>query len=215
MLHIHIFTFNVFQENTYIIWNDAREAIIIDPGCYSTSERKEVQNFLEEKQLKLTAVWCTHGHIDHIFGVEFLVNTYQVPFYAHRIAWQEMQSSLQYGGVYGTPISKIIPPTHYLEGGDTVTLGEISFKVLFTPGHSPGSISFYQAENQCVFAGDVLFQSGVGRWDLPGGNYDILLQSIVMQLLPLPESTIVYAGHGDTTTIGEEKRTNPYILSYT
>ena len=136
------------------------------------------------------------------------------PFLAHELIVPEITVAKNYGAMYGFVIAEDVFPTQFIDAGDTVKFGNTTFSVLYTPGHARSHLSFYEAERKSVFSGDVLFDSGVGRWDFPGGDFDILMQSIFNELLTLPEETTVYCGHGNETTIGREKRLNPYVKSY-
>lgn len=214
MLQIKVFTFSLFSENTYILIDENQDCVVIDPGCYAESEKQLLLRFLTENKLQLKAVWLTHGHVDHIFGLDFLKKQFNMPIIGHSLAKIEIERSLQYAAMYGTPMSSCPPPDSFVSEGDTLTLGANTFSVLFTPGHSPGSISFYCEKENLLVSGDVLFQDSVGRWDLPGGNFETLMQSITNKLLPLPDDTTVYSGHGASTKLGREKQRNPYILQY-
>lgn len=214
MIQIQHFVFNDFLENTYLLWDETGECVIIDPGCYTASERDEVVQFVNGNGLRVVSLLNTHCHIDHVFGNKWVKETYQVPLLAHKNEVAVLNTLQQVGNLYGFFIDASPAPDSFLEEGDEVTFGSSSLKVFFTPGHSPGSISFYSAEARFVISGDVLFQSSIGRTDLPGGSYQVLMESIFSRLLILPDEVKVYSGHGPATTIGEEKRTNPFVLEY-
>lgn len=211
MLHIHTFTFNPFQENTYILWDETQKAVIIDPGCYTENERKTLTQFIAEKKLLVVKVLNTHGHIDHVLGNDFVMKHYKVGLATHKIVEQEILSVPNYAQMYGFEMEMCDAPDMYLAEGDVFNFGESYLEILFTPGHSPGHISFFHRESNQLFSGDVLFQGSIGRTDLPGGNYKTLIESIVNKLFPLGDAVKVYSGHGETTTIGEEKRYNPFL----
>lgn len=213
-IHIQSFTFNAFQENTYVLSDDEKNCVIIDPGCYERHEQNELADYISSNQLNPLALLNTHGHIDHVLGNEWVKRTYGVDHYMHIDDLITMRSVESYAHVYGferyEPASE---PSHILQGGEQLTFGAIVLDCLFTPGHSPGHVVFYNAENGFVINGDVLFNGSFGRVDLPGGDLEMLKQSIFEIMFKLPEETTVYCGHGPATTIGQEKRTN-YILQF-
>lgn len=213
-MFIKVFTFSIFGENTYILSDENADCVIIDPGCYTTSERQKIVQYLETNQLTIKAIWLTHGHIDHISGLDFLKKKYNAPIYAHPKVKEEIRYSLQYGAMYGMELTACPEPDFWIEEGDVLHFGTRSFSVLYTPGHSPGSVSLYCKQEKCVIVGDVIFQDSVGRWDLPGGNFDTLMQSIIQKIYPLPDETKIYSGHGISTSVGGEKLTNLYVLEY-
>lgn len=211
-LHIDVFTFNAFQENTYIVSDDQKNCVIIDPGCYGSEEEQELLQFIQKKELKPLALLNTHAHIDHVLGNSFVKETFTIDFYLHGEDLNTLNSVSSYAHVYGFQGYKLSPqPTHLLKGGEKLVFGEIELDVFFTPGHAPGHVVFYNAENKFVINGDVLFRGSYGRVDLPGGSMEILKKSIAEVMFQLPDDTVVYCGHGPSTTIGTEKRSN-YIL---
>ncbi len=211
MITIQSFTFNPFQENTYVLYNEQKEAIIIDPGCYIREEENELNSFIVDKQLNPTQLINTHTHIDHVLGNAFVQHKFQLLPLMHKAELPVLRAIPAYAPNYGIKYQPSAEPESFLEEGDIVKLGEDELMVLFTPGHSPGSISFYSKVQQFVISGDVLFYRSIGRTDLTGGNYDVLIDSINTKLMTLPDDTIVYSGHGGTTTIGAEKMYNPFI----
>lgn len=214
MLHIHCFTFNPFAENTYVVWDETAACVVIDPGCFNREERNELAAFLKAKSLSLSMVLNTHCHIDHVFGNDWMVKTFQVPLAAHKGDLANLQGSSAYAQMTGLPFDPSPMPTVWIEPGKDIRFGNTVFEVLFTPGHAPGHVSFYHRGSGTLFSGDVLFEGSIGRTDLPGGNYLTLMRSIFDVLLPLPEETVVWPGHGDHTTLGAEKRSNPFILEF-
>jgi hydroxyacylglutathione hydrolase len=210
MLTIKSFTFNGFQENTYLVYDETKEAVIIDPGCYSTSEIAEVDSFIAEAGLKLTYLLNTHCHIDHVLGNNHIKEKYKVPFLIHQKDLPVLQSVKSYCSKYGFPLYHEALPDQFLEEGDTVTFGNSALSVLFLPGHAPGHIGFYNSDQKLLIAGDVLFNGSIGRTDLPGGNFDTLIQSIHEKIFTLPDDVTIYAGHGLSTTVGKEKVSNPF-----
>ncbi|MBX2907777.1 MAG: MBL fold metallo-hydrolase [Taibaiella sp.] len=211
MLNVHFFTFNAFQENTYVISNHKNECWIVDPGMYEERELEEFISFLEQKQLTPKAIINTHAHLDHIFGVQALKEKYNIPFQIHALEQPVLDRGKDTAAMFGFDFGNVPIADAYTPHDKALTLGEDELKVLLTPGHSPGSISFYHAAGNWVIAGDVLFNGSIGRTDLPGGDFDTLINSISTQLYALPDNTTVLSGHGDPTTIGEEKRHNPFV----
>lgn len=211
MFEIKYFTVNPLQENTYVLINDKKECIIIDPGFYYQNEREEFLQFIQENGLTVTRLLNTHCHLDHIFANNLVTKTFGVGLEIHQKDQVVLDRSPQSGIMYNLPFEPSPMPKSYLEEGDKVMLGDDVLEVLLTPGHSPGSISFYCAAQQFVIAGDVLFRQSVGRSDFPGGNFETLARSIREKLYNLPDEVVVYPGHGPSTTIGFEKRHNPFV----
>jgi len=211
MLTVQRFTFNPVQENTYVVYNEKGQCCIIDPGCYFASEEKELQDFVAQNALEPVLLLNTHCHLDHIFGNRFVHKTFNLVLHLS----EQEKAVLEYGPISGQmwqlPFDNYDAELKFVKEGDMIQLGEDELHVLFTPGHSPGHLSFYSKENKFVISGDVLFEGSVGRTDLPGGDFTILEESILTKLYTLPEDTIVYPGHGDTTTIGDEMKTNPFV----
>jgi hydroxyacylglutathione hydrolase len=211
-MKIKSFTFNPFQENTYVVYDDTKECIIIDPGCYTDKERDELRRFITSEGLKPVKLINTHCHIDHVLGNKFTSELWDLELYMHKEDLPLLENAGNIGKMYGFEDYEGSPyPKHFLAQDDTLTFGESSFKILFTPGHAPGHICLYSKENNLLIAGDVLFNRSIGRTDLPGGDYNTLIKSIKTKLLPLDENTIVYCGHGPSTSIGKEKMNNPFL----
>ncbi len=211
MIQVVTFTFNPVQENTYVLANEKRQALIIDPGCYFTAEERTLQNHLEENNFTPVQLLNTHCHFDHVFGNHFVSRQYGLELMIHPNEEPLLQFAPASVAGYGLSFTNYTGSLHYLNAGDIVRLGDDELKILFTPGHSPGSISLYCEAQQFVIGGDVLFREGVGRTDLPGASAEQLLQSIRTQLYTLPDETIVYPGHGEPTTIRYEKKHNPFV----
>lgn len=205
------FTFNAFSENTYVLHDETLECVIIDPGCYEKKEQAVLTDFIRDNKLKVVQLLNTHCHIDHVFGNQFIIDTYRVPFLIHQADLATLQAVPVYAPSYGFPLYNPATPTGFLAEGDTVRFGNTDLKVLFTPGHAPGHVVFYHEASQTCLGGDVLFQRSIGRTDLPGGNHQTLLDSIRTKLFTLPDAVTVYPGHGPSTTIGEEKKYNPFL----
>jgi hydroxyacylglutathione hydrolase len=207
------FECNPFQENTYLITDKTGLCAIVDPGCYTREEQASVQDYISKNNLKPALLLNTHCHIDHVLGNYFIHDTYQLPLHMHRGELPVLHAVETYAESMGIRYKASPEPEVFLEPGDVVTLGDTKLRVLFTPGHSPASICFYNQADGYLIGGDVLFLDSIGRYDLPGGNLDTLLQSIREQLFTLPDETIVYPGHGPHTTIGREKKYNPFLRS--
>lgn len=212
MIQIQSFTFNGFQENTYILFDDTKECIIVDPGCYESHEQKTLADFIAEKGLKPVKLINTHCHIDHVLGNCFVANKWNLDLAMHELDIPTLKSVKDYCTVYGFHNYEESPlPTHFLKEGEKVTFGESELDILFTPGHAPGHIVLHSKEQAFIIGGDVLFQMSIGRTDLPGGNFDTLISSIKEKLLTLDDNTTVYCGHGPSTNIGFEKANNPFL----
>lgn len=211
MLTVQPFIFNPVQENTYVVYNEKGQCCIIDPGCYFASEEKELKNFIEQNHLQPVYLLNTHCHLDHIFGNRFIQKTYGLILHLHKLEKPVLELGPTSGQLWQLPFDNYDGELKFIDEKDVIKLGDDELHILFTPGHSPGSISFYSRENKFVISGDVLFQGSVGRTDLPGGDFKILEESIKTKLYPLPKDVIVYSGHGETTTIGDEMKTNPFV----
>jgi glyoxylase-like metal-dependent hydrolase (beta-lactamase superfamily II) len=214
MISVQKFSFNGFQENTYIVFDQQKNCVVIDPGCYERHEEQELLSFIQDNDLKPLALLNTHAHIDHVLGNQFVLETFSIPFYLHENDLNTLNSVENYAHLYGFGAYKKSPnPTHFPSDGDELVFGSIKFKVNYTPGHAPGHVVFYNEENNFVINGDVLFNGSFGRVDLPGGDLETLKNSIFNVMFKLPDETLVYCGHGSETTIGKEKRSN-YILQF-
>jgi glyoxylase-like metal-dependent hydrolase (beta-lactamase superfamily II) len=211
MIKVKVFTFSPIQENTYVLYNQQNEAIIIDPGCYFTAEQEQLYQFLASNTLKPVQLLNTHCHLDHVFGNKWVYDTYKTPLYIHPEEEAMLKMAPLSGEKWGLPFVNYNGPINYLYPGDTILLGNDALKVIFAPGHSPASICFYSEFDNFLIGGDVLFRESIGRTDLPGGNHELLLKSIRENLFCLPNDVKVYPGHGLTTTIGHEKRHNPFL----
>lgn len=210
---IQKFTFNAFQENTYIIHDDTC-CVIIDPGCYDQHEKTQLADYITSNGLKPSALLLTHSHIDHVLGCQYVLETFDIDFYTHQLDLETLKSVESYAHLYGFPgYNPPRIPTKLLKGGEILSFGNIELHVLFTPGHAPGHVVYYNSKEKFVINGDVLFAGSFGRVDLPGGNLETLKHTIHTVMFELPEETTVYCGHGPETTIATEKRSN-YILSF-
>jgi glyoxylase-like metal-dependent hydrolase (beta-lactamase superfamily II) len=209
---IKTFTFNPFQENTYILHDETREAVIIDAGCFNDGERRLLKNYFEENKLTLKRLINTHLHLDHQFGNRFVYNAFGIAPEAGQEDEFLLQNVAAQARAFGLPVNEEAQAlASYITEDQEIKFGNSTLKAIHVPGHSPGSMAFYSEKDAVLFAGDVLFQGSIGRTDLVKGDYATLITSITKKLLPLPDSTVVYCGHGPTTTIGNEKNNNPYL----
>lgn len=211
MINIQPFTFNPFQENTYLLFDETLACAIIDPGCSNATERKTLQDFISTNKLKPVKLLNTHAHIDHILGNKFVADTYQLDLEMNEKDMQTLASGTVSAAIFAIEYDESPQPKVFLNEGDLVTFGNTDLEIVFTPGHSMGSICFYNRAHKFIIGGDVLFYQSIGRTDLPGGNHEQLLTSIRTKLFTLPDDFIVYPGHGPTTTIGFEKLNNPFL----
>lgn len=211
MIEIKSFVFSPFSENTYVLYDETREALIIDPGCYEPGEYEELNGFIKAQGLKPTGIVNTHAHIDHVLGVEKLKATYGIPFALHKLDEPLLRAVRTYAPNYGFPVFSEPEVERWLKEGETVEFGNSVLGILFVPGHAPGHVAFVHHDQKFVIGGDVLFRQSIGRTDLPGGNMATLLNSIRTQLFTLPDDYTVYAGHMQPTTIGFEKKHNPFL----
>jgi glyoxylase-like metal-dependent hydrolase (beta-lactamase superfamily II) len=211
MIKVDTFTLNPFEENTYVLSNEKGDAIIIDPGCYFSAEQETIKSFIDEGGLHPVQLVNTHCHLDHVFGNKWVAATWKLELYLHPLEEKMLEMAPVSGAKYGVHFDNYKGPLHFIEAGDEIRLGNDLLEVLLAPGHSPGSICFYCREQGFVIAGDVLFHESIGRSDLPFGNHEQLLNSIRTQLFTLPDETVIYPGHGPSTTIGHEKRHNPFL----
>ncbi|HEY1019122.1 MAG TPA: MBL fold metallo-hydrolase [Sediminibacterium sp.] len=211
MIKVRVFTFSPVQENTYVLYNEQNKAIIIDPGCYFSAEQETLKNFITDTQLEPVRLLNTHCHLDHVFGNKWVSETWNLELYLHKGEQQMLQLAPLSGEKWGLPFQNYTGPLHFLEEGDTISIGNDALRVILAPGHSPASICFYNEEQSFLIGGDVLFRESIGRTDLPGGNHETLLKSIREKLFVLPDEVVVYSGHGEPTTIGHEKRHNPFL----
>ncbi len=210
-MNIASFTFNDFSENTYVLSDDSGQCCIIDPGCNTPDEESQLIDYIESNNLTPVKLVNTHCHIDHVLGNKFIAEKYSLPLISHKgeqIVLDNMENVARMYGIAYKPSPNI---AEYLDEGDVLKFGNTELEVLYTPGHSPASISFYHRSSNQLIAGDVLFQGSIGRTDLPGGDHATLIASITDKLLPLGDDVKVYCGHGPSTTIGAEKKHNPFL----
>jgi len=210
MLKLKSFTFNNFLENTYLLYDETKACAILDPGCLEQDEKDKLHDFIQRHELQIVQLLITHGHIDHVLGNQYVKDTYQVPLALHRIEAPMLRTIEAYAPQYGIIEYKAVEADTLLEEGDQIKFGKVTLEVLHVPGHSPGHIAFYDKESQVCLSGDVLFRGSIGRTDLTGGDHATLIRSIQEKIFPLGDSVVIYPGHGAKTTVGEEKRTNPF-----
>ena len=211
MINIQRFTFNAFQENTYLLINENKQCFIVDPGMYDEEEVKQLENYISQNELQPIAIINTHAHIDHIFGVQAMIDRYHIPFAINKADIPVLDNAATAAMMFGFQMPVLPLPSFFISEHETLKLGNDILEVRFTPGHSPGSVIFYNKEGGFAIGGDVLFAGSVGRTDLPGGSFPVLYDSITTQLFTLPGNTIVHPGHGPSTTIEEEKENNPFL----
>ncbi len=211
MIQVKQFTFNPFQENTYVLWDETNDCVIIDPGCYDATEQMELNSFIKDNELEPVKLLNTHCHIDHIFGNAYCKETYKIPFVFHEKDLPVLESGAQTALLYGLKYEKSPEADEYISEGEKLSFGQSELDIVFTPGHSPGSVCFIARAEAFVIGGDVLFQQSIGRTDLPGGDHQTLLNSIRNELFVLPDHFKVYSGHGVLTTVGDEKMYNPFL----
>ncbi len=210
MITVKILTFNLFSVNTYILSDETKECVIIDPGCSNSSEEKELEDYIIEQSLKPVSQIITHYHIDHILGVGFVKHRWGLSAIAHaegNLFWQNKKMGYE----FGLPANKVVEPEIFTEEGEKLKFGNSVLEVVYVPGHADGSICLVNHEQKFVIAGDVLFYGSIGRTDLPTGDYDILKKGITEKLYTLNDDYTVYPGHGPKTEIGIERKHNPYL----
>jgi len=212
MLKIKSFTFNPYQENTYLIFDDSKEAVVIDPGNYEAYENESISKFIDENKLQLKKIILTHCHIDHCLGNKYLNEKYGaellIPF-DERDLYKNVENIAT---LFGFANYSHLDENEYLKEKDKIEFGNIKLDVLFLPGHSPGHLAFYFKNDNLCFSGDVLFYNSIGRTDLPGGDHDTLINSIKNKLFLLNPNTIIYPGHGQKTILKNEMKDNPFLI---
>lgn len=211
MIQVKSFCFNAFQENTYVVWNEQGDGLIIDPGCYTFEERNTLREFISTNNITPKAIINTHAHVDHVLGVQALKEIYKIPFGLHQKDTVILHDVKNRAMFYGFPHYQETEIDFYLDEEQEVTFGGLSPKVLFVPGHAPGHVAFYFESDKILLSGDVLFKRSIGRTDFPHCNHDNLVKSIQTKFYTLPDEVIVYPGHGGPTKIGDEKQFNPFV----
>jgi Zn-dependent hydrolases, including glyoxylases len=213
MITIKLFTFNFFGENTYLLYDETKEAVIIDCGCVMPEEEKELSVFLEKNNLTLKKLLSTHYHFDHVIGNAYIFQKYGLRPEMHHDEKNAATPTLNMqASKFGIQMNfEEIEPLRFIEDNEEIRFGNSVLKAILIPGHSPASLAFYSEADMFLFSGDALFNGSIGRTDLWGGDYGTLISNIEKRLLILPDNTTVYPGHGPKTTIGNEKINNPYL----
>jgi glyoxylase-like metal-dependent hydrolase (beta-lactamase superfamily II) len=211
MFQINLFTFNPIQENTYLLYHEHKDCIIIDPGCYHDYEKEELKSFINLNKLQPKLLLNTHCHLDHVFGNKFIAEEYKVTLNTHPLEKSILELAPVSGLMFNLPFDNYQGEVIYLEEGMKIFLGDDQLELIHVPGHSPGSLCFYCEKQRFIIAGDTLFQNSIGRTDLPGGSHEDLISNIKGKLFKLPGEVKVYPGHGPATTIAIEKEENPYL----
>lgn len=211
MITIHYFTFGPFQENTYILWDESLDCVIIDPGNTTASEHQKLSDFISQKNLKPVRLILTHAHVDHVNGAKYVFDTYGLLPEVNKEDLFFVEKHLATATMYGINAEQCPMPKAFINEGDIISFGKSFLHTIHTPGHSPGSVTFYNKEEGFMISGDVLFYGSIGRTDLPMGNFETLIDSIKTKLFPLGDTMKVYSGHGPMTTIGFEKINNPFL----
>ena len=211
MLKIKQFTFNLFSENTIVLDNGENGAVIIDPGCYSDDEKNAFLNYLDAENIRPSAIFLTHGHPDHVYGVKMLQSKYDIPVYLHKDDLQVLGYSERLISKLGLKNPDTTFSKTWISDGQKISAAGLEFEVIHTPGHSPGCVCYYDRKDGLIFTGDTLFAGAIGRSDLFGGDYDKLIVSVMDKLMMLDAEVEVHPGHGGTTTIGYERMNNPFL----
>lgn len=211
MIEVKKFMVNPLQENSYVIADETGRCIFVDPGFYFPEEQEEVREYISENNLKPQCIANTHCHFDHMMGVEFIRNTYNIPFIVHAGDAFWVDKAVEQGAMFGFEMSPVGQPDSFFKAGKPLMLGDSSLEVIQVPGHSPGHVVFYSKTDGILIAGDVLFYGSIGRTDLPGGDYNTLITNIKEKLFRLPGETKVFCGHGPETSLDFEKNSNPFL----
>jgi hydroxyacylglutathione hydrolase len=211
MVRIDTLVFNPFQVNSYLAWDEDHNAVVIDPAFYSMEERQQFEDYITGRNLRLSGLVNTHCHVDHVLGINHCKKVYNLSFRAHILEAPLVSNAPVMGEMFGLSLDPIPEIEEPISDGERIEVGGFTLESILVPGHSPGSLAFYCPEGRFLVSGDALFQGSIGRTDLPGGDYDTLIESISRRLLTLPPETVVYPGHGGSTTIGEERASNPFL----
>lgn len=211
MITVKTFICNPFQENTFILYDETGECVIVDAGCYTPDEQESIDSFIAGNNLRPVKLLNTHGHIDHIAGIEYLSKKYKIELYMHADDVDNINRSVAMGAAWGFNIQVPSCEVNFVEENDNVTFGNSTLKVIALPGHTKGGVGYYNAEQKIIMVGDTLFRGSIGRTDLPGGDYETIIRSIIKNLLPLGDEVRYYSGHGESSTLGHERRYNPFV----
>ncbi len=210
-MKIETFVCNPIMENTFVVYDETKQCIIIDPGCFNDAEFSKIDDFIKANDLEVVKIVNTHSHFDHIMGIQKCRSAYNVKWEAHSGDNSLIENAPNQGKMFGIPMQEVALPDIELNEGESIEFGNTKLSIFHVPGHSNGSICLYHQESKQIIVGDVLFKSSIGRTDLPGGNYELLISGIKNKLFQLPDDVLVYPGHGGTTSIGEEKISNPFL----
>ncbi len=210
-IKINVFVFNPFQENTYVLSDNTNEAIIIDPGSFESFEKKKLRDYIEQNELKIKAIYNTHCHIDHVLGNDFCKEYFKAPLLIPEKEEQIYRAVKTYADSYGIVGFREAEVDQFIDENHIIQFGNTELKSMWIPGHAPGHLVFYNEDENVCIGGDVLFQGSIGRTDLPGGNHAALISNIRQKLFNLHDDMKVFPGHGPVTTIGEEKKYNPFV----
>lgn len=210
MITVHSFVFNPFAENTYLLYDETKECVIIDPGCFSKNEQNDIVSYIEQNNLTPILLLNTHGHIDHVLGNNFIKEKYNIPLWIPENEESTYNAVPTYAGVYGFEGYDHAAADYLIPDNEFIKFGNSELETMYAPGHSAGHVAFVNKEQKICVGGDILFNGSIGRTDLPGGDFETLIRSIHSRLFELNDETIVYPGHGSTTTIAHEKATNPF-----
>lgn len=206
------FTVNPFSMNCYIYWDEkSKEGVIIDPGAYEDFEKEEILNYIQTNAIDIKLILNTHGHIDHILGNDWAKKTFNVPLLMHKDDMPLIEKAPEQGAMFGVVFPKPPEPDKFIDETDTIKFAGSEFKIIHTPGHSPGSVCFIDEKEKIIFGGDVVFRGSIGRTDLWMGDIDVLLDSIKNKIFSYPDDFIIYAGHMEETSVGEERENNPFL----
>ncbi len=205
------FTFSPFSENTYVISDETKEAVVIDPGCLAQAEKETLNNYIEQEGLNVKALLQTHAHLDHVFGSAYVKRKYGVKMYINRLELPILADVEKRCKIWEIPGYEPVEADEFLDEGDSFSFGNTKLDVVFVPGHAPGHIAFINHSESYIVGGDCLFKGSVGRTDLPFCNTEDLMNSIRTKFFTLPDNFTVYSGHMEETTIGEEKKSNPFF----
>jgi len=211
MIKVGVLPFNPFQENTIILSDESGECVIVDAGNYNPQEDAALSKYITDNGLKPVMAVNTHGHVDHMLGVNYVKETYGIPFAIHGKDKFLIDSAPTHGAIYGFKVDKVPTVDIDLEGQKELKFGNTVFQIIETPGHTPGHVAFYNPENKLLLTGDTLFRESIGRTDLPGGDYSWIMRSILDKLIPLGDDVHFYPGHGMESTIGHESLYNPFV----
>jgi glyoxylase-like metal-dependent hydrolase (beta-lactamase superfamily II) len=211
MVKVKKFVVNPLQENTFLLSDETGECVFVDPGFYFDVEKEEIKKYIADNRLTPVKIANTHCHFDHIMGVEFIRNEYNIPFLAHPEDDFWVERAIDQGKMFGFEMEPVNPPDSFFAEKQILKFGNSEFEIIHVPGHSPGHVVFYSEKEKIIIGGDVLFYGSIGRTDLPGGDHQTLISGIKNRLFTLPDETRVYCGHGPETTLGFEKASNPFL----